>query len=94
MKVGRPEDVERLWRAGERLTESTLPGWLDIDTIGLYRRVSTAVPEGVQRERLEEVGFVVDESGVYVRQPTLEVFSIAIATARLPWNSTFRPSPV
>lgn len=93
MKVDRPEDVERLWRAGERLTESTLPGWLDIDTIGLYRRVSTAVPEGGQRERLEEVGFVVDESGVYVRQPTLEVFSIAIATGASPLELNIPAEP-
>ena len=56
LRVDRPEHVERLWREGERLTEATMPGWLDRDTIGLYRRATAAVPVGEERDRLEGIG--------------------------------------
>jgi hypothetical protein len=84
MNIERPEDIERLWREAEPLTESTLPGWLDRDTMGLYRRVTAAPVGRKERDALEVAGLVVDDGGVYVGQPTLEVFSIAIAVGGSP----------
>jgi hypothetical protein len=73
-----PADLERLWAQGERLDSSGLPAWLDGEDANLYRRVGLD-GGGAPREALERVGLIVEESGVYLADPTQQpVFSIGV----------------
>jgi hypothetical protein len=97
LRVDRPEHVERLWAEGEPLTAATLPSWLDLDDAPMYRRVAASVPVGEERSRLEVAGLVVDETGVYVKDPSddgIEIFSIGIASGASPLELAVETRPV
>ena len=67
----RPADLERLWAAAEPLAGDELPEWLSVEDASRYRRVAAAAA-GEQREALEEAGLIVDETGVYLEDPSTE----------------------
>jgi hypothetical protein len=77
-----PADVERMWIQGEPLRPDAVPAWLSPDDARAYRRVGSLTTAGLsveQREALEAAGLVLDPTGVYVADPTLEaVFAIGL----------------
>ena len=85
-----PADLELLWAQGERLAPATLPAWLSVEDAGRYRRLrSLAALADRERERLEEAGLIVDGTGVYLPDPTLEpVFSIGVFDGESPTELT------
>jgi hypothetical protein len=90
--IERPAQLEQLWEEGEPLTADTLPSWLELADAGYYRRVALEPAGDAERTQLEELGLIVDETGVYIEDPTSEqIFEIATASGSSPLE--LRPSP-